>query len=882
MNKSLNRRQWLTTSAACGGILASGGVDVESAPSTRNDDAGPIPGSAPAASPRRPLPDMAPAKWVWYPAGRTLQNTFILFRREIELNAPPRSARGWIAADSRYRLEVNGERIQWGPAPADPRWPEADPVDLTGVLRAGKNVLGATVLYYGQGDGTWPIGKPGFLCRIEIEHADGRGEVVASDESWRALLCRAWQPGHYKRWYLRALQEEFDARLYPYGWSRADYATNPDWLAAMPLAGSPNGPALATQYGEYMLGIDGGPPDVELRPRSIPLVTESMVSVQRLAETHRLDWKRPPREYFEFRTPDAFRVVRESCAKETSPGSWEVTLDGRHGSVLTFVLEKQVVGWPYFTIEAPAGTEIELLVHEAHELGGPGLMNSHFDSWSRFTCREGVNRFECFDYESLRWLQLHIHGNSGRAIVREVGVRRRQFPWPNEPVVRCSEPAIQRLFDAAINTLHNSAQETAVDGMARERQQYSGDGGHQLRSIREVFGETRLPARFLTTWGQGLTKDGYFLDCWPAYDRLARLMERQLDLTGWGPILDHGVQFNFDCWLHYLDTGDLDAIREPYPRLLRFAEYLRTLAGPESLLPVEQIGIPSVWIDHVAYQAQKHKQCAFNLNTAAAMEHALAPLCRAFGDAAAAEAVTRFGRRLLASTVKSFWSPDRGLFVVNRPWLDREKSPRFCDRSLATAILFDQNPGGQNEPSLKMLAECPPEMGFSYPCNAGWRLEALAKGGRADVIVHDFRKRWATMDSVRLNLTLQEDWTALPDSGSQWSHCDVAPLFLAVEGLAGIRSRAPGFARAEVRPQLADLADLELTVHTVKGPFRFKAAGMPGSREITVEPPPGCIAEIVLRREESITLPPAAGEVLAGHARYALPEKSTRLVLKHT
>ena len=84
----------------------------------------------------------------------------------------------------------------------------------------------------------------------------------------------------------------------------------------------------------------------------------------------------------------------------------------------------------------------------------------------------------------------------------------------------------------------------------------------------------------LTTFSQGMTKDGYFLDCWPAYDRLARLMERQLDLTGWGPILDHGVGFNFDCWHHYLYTGDLDALREPYPRLLRFAQYLQAWLAP--------------------------------------------------------------------------------------------------------------------------------------------------------------------------------------------------------------------------------------------------------------------------------------------------------------
>lgn len=864
----MTRRDFLKTSALSGSTLA-----LLDSPNTFAADSTQAPPEALPAPPHpRPrLPDLNPARWIWYPSGRTLQNTFVLFRRELELRDPPRRATGWIAADSRYRLEVNGRRVQWGPAPSDPRWAEADPLDLTTELRAGRNILGAAVLFYGQGDGTWPIGKPGFLFWLEIEHADGRQEKIVSDAGWRAVLCRAWKPGQYKRWYLRALQEEFDARLYPYGWSQPDFTLSREWLAAMPLEGSPNKPAMSTGYYEYMLDVGGGPADTELRPRSIPLLRETAVPVRKLAESLWIDWVRPPQEYFEVRTPGAFQAVRQASASETTPGVWQVKLDGVRGAALTFELAEQVVGWPGFTIEAPAGTTIELLVHEAHQVGGPPLINSHFDSWTRFICREGVNRFEGFDFESLRWLQLHIHGAAGLVTIREVGVRRRVFPWPNAPLLRSNEPALQRLFDASINTLHNCAQETLVDGMARERQQYSGDGGHQLHAVHLAFGETRLPARYLTTWSQGLTKDGYFLDCWPAYDRLARLVERQLDLSGWGPILDHGVGFNFDCWHHYNYTGDFEALREPYPRLLRFADYLRSLVQRDGLLPVEDLGIPSVWIDHVAYQQQRHKQCAFNLYVAAMLQHALAPICRAFGDDRQARRAEQFGRALQTGTVRKYWNRKLGLFVNNLPWVSEDKGIRTCDRSLATAILFGQCPGGQTAPALQMLAECPATMGFSYPCNAAWRLWALAQGGRADIIVKDLRERWATMDSVRLNNTLQEDWTAQTDSGQQWSHCAVAPIYLAFHGLAGIRPLVPGFKRVELRPQLADLEQLELTAHTVQGSVRFRAQGRAGDREATIELPKGCEGEVILRREEDTVLAHIPGPAPAGHRRYRLP-----------
>src|ERR1035437_8592108 len=874
----MNRREFLKTSTAAGGSLLLARTASDAAgPARKLIESAPVPN---VAGPM--LPDLSPARWIWYPSGRTLPNTFILFRRLLQLAAKPRRATGWICADSRYRLEVNGQRVQWGPAPCDPRWAEADPLDLTDRLQAGVNVLGATVLFYGTGDGTWPLGKPGFLFWLEIEHADGRLEKLVSDATWQAMLCRAWPPGHPKRWYLRALQEEFDARLYPHNWSRADFQPDAHWLPAMPMNGSPNKPALCTNYYEYMLDLGGRPPNTQLRPRNIPLMRESLVPAAKLAESCWLEWRTTPQDYFDFRVPDAFRAQRGDVATAPAPGQWPVELDGSRGAALTFELAEQVVGWPGFAIEAPAGTTIELLVHEAHALGGPPLLNTHFDSWTRFICREGRNEFETFDFESLRWLQLHIHNAKGAVVVSDVRVRRRVFPWPNEPRIHTSEPALQRLFDASLNTLNNCAQETLVDGMARERKQYSGDGGHQMHAVHLAFGERRLVARYLATWSQGLTKDGYFLDCWPAYDRLARLVERQFDLTGWGPILDHGVGFILDCWSHYLYTGDQEALREPYPRLLRFAQYLQGLIGADSLLPVENFGIPSVWIDHVAYGRQRHKQCAFNLYAGAAMEHALAPLCRAFGDVGQAEAVEQFGRELVAATVSRYWSPEQGIFVNNLPWLAEEKSPRTCDRSLATAILFDQCPDSQSAAAVRSLVECPPEMGFSYPANAGWRLWALARSGRADVIVADLRRRWATMASVKENNTLQEDWQALPDSGAQWSHCAVVPIYIAYHGLLGLKPLEPGFKRFELRPQLGDLEDLDLTAFTVQGPVSLRSRGMLGERELVLQLPSGGQGELVLPQDEASDLPVAAGPAPAGHRRFKLAAGSAvTLRLKH-
>lgn len=846
MTMDVSRREFIKTVGAAAALSHSVSA-AQSGENSMHQETAPTPATQAL--------DLTPAQWIWYPSQRTLPNTFLLFRRSIHLTAPVKQARGWIAVDSRYKLYVNGRYVQFGPAPSDPRWLEADPMDLSGLLKSGENVIGVQALYYGFGDGVWPIGKPGLIIYLEIEEQNGGKQLIVSDEAWRVLLTRAWRPGQYKRWYLRSLQEEFDARAYPYGWQEPGYSMNELWVAAMTLQGRPDQPALTTLYKEYMLDVSGARcKEAQLRKRSIPLMREEKVAVQRLSEQYRLEWQSPVEDYFEFITPEAFRVSGQPQVRETEKGRWQVRCDGKSGIAMTFEFSEQVVGWPCLALQAPAGTVVELLVHEAHEPGGPVLINSHFNSWTRFICKEGINHFETFDFESLRWLQLHIHGVEGTVEIFDLHIRRRIYPWPHQAAVRCSEAPLQKLFDATVNTLNNSCQETMVDGMARERQQYSGDCGHQLHAVEWTFGETALPARFLTTYSQGITLDGYFLDSWPAYDRLARLMERQLHLTGWGPILDHGIGFNFDCYYHYLYTGDLSALHEPFPRLLRFFHYLKSIRTPEGLLPVENLGIPSVWIDHIAYQKQQHKQCAFNLYAAAMLQHALKPLCVAMGDLTAAAAVEQFGREILQSAVRAFWSRRHGLFVNNLPWLDEEKGIRTCDRSLATAVLFDQCPFGAIKASVASLVECPEEMGFSYPANAGWRLWALAKVGRTDVIVKDLRERWAVMDSVLLNNTLQEDWEVKPDSDSQWSHCPVVPLYVLYMNLAGIQPLEPGCRRVRIWPQPAGLEEFELTAHTVLGPIHFHTFGRWGNRSVTVRVPAAMQAEIWLDRREKTAL----------------------------
>ena len=162
-------------------------------------------------------------------------------------------------------------------------------------------------------------------------------------------------------------------------------------------------------------------------------------------------------------------------------------------------------------------------------------------------------------------------------------------------------------------------------------------------------------------------------------------------------------------------------------------------------------------------------------------------------------------------------------------------------------------------------------MGLSYPCNAGWRYWALARLGRADVILHDFRTRWATMRSVVENNTLQEMWTVQTDSTSQWSHSPLAPIFVLYQDIVGLRPLAPGFARFQLRPQLGDLADLHVVAHTPHGPVEFMAKREGDVHVVEVKLPKACEAELVLPANVTSPLPAVQRNLVPGVRCYRLP-----------
>ncbi len=173
------------------------------------------------------------ANWIWSDDsdGRAY-NLCSAFRRDFRLDAPPVSAILAIAADTTYRLKVNGQWIGDGPARSYPDHFRYDRYDLTGLLQAGGNRIEATVRYFGCGTFHHVPQRAGFLAQLELQDPSGGEMILITDDQWKAAPVPQWIERTPKNSIQQGPYEIFDA-------SRTE---SPAWRQATVIASADDAP----------------------------------------------------------------------------------------------------------------------------------------------------------------------------------------------------------------------------------------------------------------------------------------------------------------------------------------------------------------------------------------------------------------------------------------------------------------------------------------------------------------------------------------------------------------------------------------------------------------------------------------------------------------
>jgi len=118
-------------------------------------------------------------------------NSWICFRKELDINEKPENAIAKIACDSKYWLWINGEmavfegQLKRGPTPEDTYY---DSVDISSFLKEGENTIAILVWYFGKhGFSHNSSGKPALIFDASVN--DYR---FISDSTWKIKIHPAY------------------------------------------------------------------------------------------------------------------------------------------------------------------------------------------------------------------------------------------------------------------------------------------------------------------------------------------------------------------------------------------------------------------------------------------------------------------------------------------------------------------------------------------------------------------------------------------------------------------------------------------------------------------------------------------------------------------
>lgn len=178
------------------------------------------------------------AYWISTDACQSEPNTWLNYRKTVDITQLPQKALARIAADSKYWLWINDRLIVFegglkrGPNPEDTYY---DEVDIAPYLQKGKNTLAVLVWYFGkQGFSHNSSGKAGLLFDCQTPEIE-----ILSDHSWGCSLNPAYQTceGSKPNYRLSESSLLFDARKDVGTWQASDYTQGMPGASKLQKAG---------------------------------------------------------------------------------------------------------------------------------------------------------------------------------------------------------------------------------------------------------------------------------------------------------------------------------------------------------------------------------------------------------------------------------------------------------------------------------------------------------------------------------------------------------------------------------------------------------------------------------------------------------------------
>ncbi len=723
------------------------------------------------------------ARWIWPDSHHwDLHNGYALFRRRFTLPAAPAEARLFITADQSYRLYVNDHYVARGPARGVQRsWPY-DEIDVGRWLRAGDNVIAirahnpgfSTFQYLSEGyagvlvAGTW--------CGVRIDSGPG----------WKAVRQSSVQRDTVPCSLQLYAQEHIDLREDPRDWTSGDF-DDTGWPEPV---GRPwnSGPWFG------------------LEPRGIPMLAERTMRPAALAGVGAGDCAAGHgrvRDVVALRR----REDRGHAPTGAQPDTLRVPPSGR-GRFRSHLLDfgRTVVGSLVVTVRGAQGGEIidthlgETVDLETLTIDQIADAGSRMAFGDRLVCRAGDQTHRFYHHYGFRYLDLTVRDACAELDI-EVELNWVGYPLERRGSFACSDPLLERIWEACAWTQQCCSLDAYVDTPWREQAQWWGDARVQAWNTFHLSGDARLLRRGIAQIAGQTTPDGV--------------------TYGHAPTMAHGcvlpdftLIWFLTIWDHYWQTGSTEPLTTHARTIEGALAYFRDHTDPASGLVTydERYWLFLDWIDIFKDGAP----ALYNLWLLLALDK-LATLHRAAGDPGKAAPLEAWAGELRAALARLVDEDGLMRDGVDRSGNIVRSTSLHCQVLAAAADI----PGHRIDVAEERLL-LPYLAGLSLPVaqpSAYWvtyLFSHLATRGYGREVVDFIRRHWERMADYGTTWENFEPKKADESFSHAWS---AHPLFHLMQIIGGVRQSKPAWEEIEYAP-VFDGDHADVTVPTPLGLLR--------------------------------------------------------------
>ena len=379
------------------------------------------------------------------------------------------------------------------------------------------------------------------------------------------------------------------------------------------------------------------------------------------------------------------------------------------------------------------------------------------------------------------------------------------FDKAKSGLFRCSDVELNIIWQVSAYTLELTTREFFMDGIKRDRWTWSGDA---IQS--------------------------YLMNYYLHFD--SECVKRTIrQLRGKDPVTAHVntiMDYTF-YWFksvhdYYLYTGDIDFIREIYPRMVTLMDYCIERTNAEGLME----GQPDDWIfvDWVDFPMHKRGTLCFEQILFAEALRVMAEcdrLCNKDSDGY----YQKEAERTLKRVKELFWSPDHHAFL--HAMEDGVMNNQITKFPNMFAIIYGDVSDEESKQVLEHVMLNPDIPRITTPYMRFYELEALCMMGQQQHVLPEMKAYWGGM--LREGATTFWEKYNPEEKGKQHlamygrpygkSLCHAwgaSPLYIIGKYFLGVRPTKPGYEEYEVLPALGGLQWMEGEVPTPFGKISIR------------------------------------------------------------